>query len=334
MQEISKLKSIPAVCDRDIEAAISNLSQIENKTFLCTLILKEIDGSVVYFDGILGILAIHLTLDVLEKCVFTFLEKPNVKDEKKLFLINLLTQAGIAVEPNLIHLYVKNVDEMIDLETEKFLKMAELNPEAQIDFLDFYYGIQKRDADILLDSIIEDYSGDMLANILAPLIYSLRDDVSIETCISGLLKSRSYLAYAPLDWLIKSSDNPKIVSLARKTRNELKIAGLRKEISTLEYYKELFKGSKPLGAYVSSIDGASNFSFVFAREYQNGAISTFFTVFNLECGPVSCFGLANISRNEYEEVLHRFFKDTEKIPLSPVFAYDLVEELADRKSVV
>ena len=85
LQEISKLRSIPAVCDKDIENAIANLSQIQDKTFLCTLLLKEIDGSIVYFDGILGILAMHLAHSVLEKCVFTFLEKPNVKDEKKTF---------------------------------------------------------------------------------------------------------------------------------------------------------------------------------------------------------------------------------------------------------
>ena len=100
LQEISKLRSIPALCDRDVENCISKLSKIGDKTFLCTTILKEIDGSVVYFDGVLSILAINLAKDVLEKCVFSFLEKSDVKDEKKLFLINLLTQAGIGVDPN------------------------------------------------------------------------------------------------------------------------------------------------------------------------------------------------------------------------------------------
>ena len=34
LQEISKLRSLPAVSDKDIETAILNLSQIEDKTFL------------------------------------------------------------------------------------------------------------------------------------------------------------------------------------------------------------------------------------------------------------------------------------------------------------
>ena len=264
LQEISKLRSIPALCDRDVENCISKLSKIGDKTFLCTTILKEIDGSVVYFDGVLSILAINLAKDVLEKCVFSFLEKSDVKDEKKLFLINLLTQAGIGVDPNLIHLYVKNPDEAIDLETEKFLKMAEVNPEAQIDFLDFYFGINEDDRNILLKSVIDDYSGDLLANILAPLIYSMKNKTGLKMCINGLLKSRSYLAYAPLDWLIETSDDMQIISLSKKIKNELKMAGLRKEVTTFKYYKELFKTSKPLGFYVSSIDGSSNFSLVFA----------------------------------------------------------------------
>lgn len=329
LQEISRLRSIPALCDRDVENCISKLSKISDKTFLCTTILKEIDGSIVYFDGVLSILVINLAKDVLEKCVFTFLEKSDVKDEKKLFLINLLTQAGIGIDPNLIHLYVKNPDEAIDLETEKFLKMAEVNPEAQIDFLDFYFGINENDRNVLLESIIRDYSGDLLANILAPLIYSIKDKTGLEMCIDGMLKSRSYLAYAPLEWLIKTSNDVQIISLSKKTKNELKIAGLRKEITTFEYYKELFKTSKPLGFYVSSIDGSSNFSLVFAREYENGAISTFFTVLNLKYGPLASFGFSNISKSEYEKVLNRFFKDTDKISLPLSFGKTLLDTLVD-----
>ncbi len=329
LQEISKLRSIPALCDRDVENCISKLSKIGDKTFLCTTILKEIDGSVVYFDGVLSILAINLAKDVLEKCVFSFLEKSDVKDEKKLFLINLLTQAGIGVDPNLIHLYVKNPDEAIDLETEKFLKMAEVNPEAQIDFLDFYFGINEDDRNILLKSVIDDYSGDLLANILAPLIYSMKNKTGLKMCINGLLKSRSYLAYAPLDWLIETSDDMQIISLSKKIKNELKMAGLRKEVTTFKYYKELFKTSKPLGFYVSSIDGSSNFSLVFAREYENGAISTFFTVLNLKYGPLASFGFSNISKSEYEKVLLRFFKDTDKISLSLSFGKALLNALTD-----
>ncbi len=85
----------------------------------------------------------------------------------------MLNQAGIPVDVNMIHLYVENPDKIVDLETEKFLKMAEVNPEAQIDFLDFYYGVNETDRAILLDTIISDYTGDHLANILIPLIYSV-----------------------------------------------------------------------------------------------------------------------------------------------------------------
>lgn len=329
LQEISKLRSLSAVVDSDVENAIKELSKIQDKSFLCSTILKEINGSIVYFDGVLALLAINLARDVLEKCIFTFLEKPFVSDEKKLFLINMLNQAGIPVDVNMIHLYVENPDKIVDLETEKFLKMAEVNPEAQIDFLDFYYGVNETDRAILLDTIISDYTGDHLANILIPLIYSVSDDDVLKICIEGLLKSKSYLGFAPLEWLIKSSANPKIVSLSRKTKNELKIAGLRKNITTLEYYKELFKTSKPLNFYVSSIDGDSNFSLIYSRIYNNGAISTFFAVFNLETGPISCFGLSNITKGEYENILTRFFRDTVKIPLEFSFGKALMDKYCD-----
>jgi len=338
LQEISKLRLIPQVSDADVEAAIKALSHIEDKLFLCNTILKEIDGSIVYFDGVLAILAINLAKDVLEKSVFSFLENKSVKEEKKLFLINVLNQAGHAVDPNLIHAYVENADELIDLETEKFLKMAEVNPEAQIDFLDFYFGVSEDDADILLNSIISDYSGDLLANILTPLIYSVKKEETIKVCVEGLLKSKSYLAFAPLEWLIKTAKSPTLLSLTRKTKNELKIAGLRKNITTLEYYTELFKNSKPLDIFVSSIDGASNFSYIFSRKYDNGSISAFFAVINLETGPVSCFGLSNISEPEYKGILQRFFRDTEKIPLNFSFGKALLDHFcnfaAEMKKVI
>ncbi len=329
LHEIAKLRALSCVSDSDVEAAIKELSKIEDKFFLCSILLKEINGSIAYFDGILALLAINLARNVLEKCVFTFLEKTSVTDEKKLFLINILNQAGIPVDMGLIHTYIKNPDAAVDSETEKFLKLAEVNPEAQIDFLDFYFGINEDDRSILLNTIINDYSGDHLANILIPLIYSIKEEEPLKTCIQGLLKSKSYLCYPPLDWLIKSSSNSSVISLSRKIKNELKIAGLRKNITTLEYYKELFKTSRPLDFYVSSIDGESNFSLVFARVYDNGAISTFFAVFNLETGPVSCFGLSNITKTEYENILSRFFKDVEKIPLEFSFAKTLIDEFCD-----
>lgn len=329
LHEISKLRQLSNVSDSDVEAAIAELSKIEDRTFLCTTILKEINGSIVYFDGVLALLAINLARDVLEKCVFTFLEKPSVSDEKKLFLINILNQAGIPVDMNMIHSYIKNPDAAIDSETEKFLKLAEVNPEAQIDFLDFYFGINEDDRAILLDTIINDYTSDHLANILIPLIYSVNDSNILKICIQGLLKSKSYLSFAPLDWLIQSSSDPLIVSFSKKIKNELKIAGLRKNITTLEYYKELFKTSRPLDFFVSSIDGESNFSLIFSRVYDNGAISTFFAVFNLETGPVSCFGLSNITKSEYENIILRFFKDSEKIPLDIHFAKTMIDEFID-----
>lgn len=326
LQEISRLKSLSAVYDKDIEDCILKLSYINDRAFLCATILKEINGGTEYFDGVLAILAISLGKDVLEKCVFDCLNKPQTRDEKKLFLINLLNQAGHKVDPGLVHYYIKNADDVIDMETEKFLQMAEINPEAQIDFLDFYFGTNETDRNLLLKSIIDDYSGDLLANILTPLIYSISDEEVLKMCIKGLLNSKSYLAYAPLDWLIVSSKNPAIVSLSKRIKNELKIAGLRENISTLEYYSKLFKDSKPLDFFASSIDGASNFSLVFSRKNLKGAISTFFAVFNLETGPVSCFGFFNISENEYKNILSRFFKDTDKIPLNMYFGKTLIDE--------
>lgn len=157
----------------------------------------------------------------------------------------------------------------------------------------------------------------------------MKDKNTLLICMDGLLKARSYLAYSPLDWLIKTSSDAKTVSYAKRIKNELKIAGLRKEISILDYYKNLFKDSKPLEFWVSSIDGNSNFSVVFAREYQNGTISTFFTVINLECGPVSCFGLSNILKKEYESVLSRLFKDTDKIPLDLSIGKALIDKFTD-----
>ena len=61
------------------------------------------------------------------------------------------------------------VEELINKETKQLLDTAIMNPEAQIDFMDFMSAISDEDKIILIKSLEEDYANDALANILIPV---------------------------------------------------------------------------------------------------------------------------------------------------------------------
>ena len=77
------------------------------------------------------------------------------------------------------------------METQKLLENAVFNPEAMLDFLDFVYAVPKNDKQLLLASLKEDYKGDVLANIVYPILYADFDDEFKLLAIDILSESKS-----------------------------------------------------------------------------------------------------------------------------------------------
>ena len=311
LQNILKYKNCSMPSDFDVESTISELNKIEDKEFVIQLLLKEISGSGVTYDNILCLILYNIAPnDILSKEIFSLLSNPNVSDTKKLFLINILREQGQGIDYNFIQSCVDNPDEAIDNETKKFLEEAKLSPETLIDFYDFYFTVGTSDRDLLLESIINDYSGDNLANLLSPFAYFYPEVYINKKILDALCESKSYFAYPALDFCSKNCADVELKQYAKKLLKKLNFSGLKGDKSAAQIYSQLFENSVPYGFWYSIADGNSNISCVFARKRDNGTIQTFFSVFNLEYGPVSTFGFNEISKEDFDVVLLRFFKSS------------------------
>lgn len=325
LDTIYKLKSSKNYSDKNIDFIIENLKKIDDVEFLISIILKEINCQDGEFDCVLSIILRKIEPNILEKQIWELLNIKTVSDRKKLFLINILRSIGAKVDYEQIQQYISNPDEIIDLETKNFLQIAKINPEAQIDFLDFFFTVSESDKALLLNSIIEDYTGDELANVAAPIIYHNPFEKIVPTCIEALKKSKSYLAFEPLNWILENVEDASLKQLSKKAINELKLMGLREIPSRKELFKEALKGSSPLGFWASTADGADNFSLIFARQKNSSEISTFFTVVNMKYGASACFGFDSIVYAEFEKILKRFFANSYMIPLEISIGQKLLE---------
>ena len=66
--------------------------------------------------------------------------------------------------------YFDEPQKVVEMDTQRLLSSALLNPEAQIDFLDFMETLSTDDKRLLIQSMIEDYSKDdcVLPRFLRP----------------------------------------------------------------------------------------------------------------------------------------------------------------------
>ena len=301
-----------------IENCINDLIALENTDFVTSLLLKELSGSSSTYDNVLTLILYNVSNpEILTKNILEMLADKSVLDVKKLFLIGMLRDCGNNIDYNFIESCVNNPDEAIDAETKKFLQEAVISPETQIDFFDFYFTVNASDRQMLVESIIADYSGDDVANILSPFAYFYPEICIDEKIINALAQSKSYFAYPALKWCSEKCPDNSLALLAKKQLNKLDFSGTDIKKTKSEIYSKMLSDSVPYGFWYSIADGNSNISCVFARKRNDGSIQTFFTVFNLEYGPVCTFGFNEILKQDFDMVLLRFFKSSlhAKVPV-------------------
>ncbi len=205
--------------------------------------------------------------------------------------------------------------EIIDADTKKLLHNAIINPEIQIDFLDFLTSLSSNDKLSLLRSLGEDYSEDALANILIPVFLSQPDsEVGIEA-LKLLGESKSQLAFHALNSATEFADE-KIAQLVKKSLSTLKIAGIREDNSH-KFYKEILSDSKPYRFCITSPDGHGNQALIFSRKTTENKIRFVAIVIDDYRGIRDCFGFYEISQFECDKIIERFYKNEKEINVKP-----------------
>ncbi len=205
--------------------------------------------------------------------------------------------------------------DIIDNDTKTLLNAAIVNPEVQIDFLDFLNSVEPRDKLLLVKSLGEDYSQDALANILIPVFLSEPESEVGKEALGLLGNSRSQLAYHALNTAYDFVSD-ELRPLVKKNLNLLKLSGIRED-NSVEFYKNLLSNSHPYRCCITYPDGHGNQALIFSRTNKEKKVQFVAVVMNDYSGIRDCFGFNEISEFECDKIIERFYKDEKNIPISP-----------------
>lgn len=323
---ISEIKVLNEYNEINLKKLYDELSDITDKETLLDVFIKEfikMDENEFVFSGCL--IKDLITNDCLQDKVFEILKSSNYSDEAKYKLVQLLRITGSDFDYNIIPQYFDNPRDILDTDTKKLLENAILNPEAMLDFLDFVSAVADQDRNLLLQSLKLDYTGDMLANIIYPILYSDFNDNFKLDVIDVLSESKSSLAIAPFNYLLETSENEEIITACKTGLKKLKLAGATEE-KALEYFYNIIKDSVPAEFYTTIPDGNGNQALLISRINNKSKYSLSAVVINDIEGVIDCFGFFNISQDEMGRVLSKFYQSEGKYKVTPQYAKTRIEE--------
>lgn len=313
--EITKIfKELDGVKDfENYEIHYRNLDMQSDKTVICKLLFREINNSNQELTKFL-LVRYCPKKDLIEK-LWEIIKNNLYTNQAKIFALDLLRDLDTNWSYEECEKYIDNPDELVSSDTKKILDSAIVNPEVQIDFLDFISTLPEQDRIILLDSLADDYSKDELANMLIPVFLSMSNTETGKKALDILGNSKSQLAYhalnASLDFVDKS-----LVSVVKRNLTTLKLAGIRED-NTIEFYKKLLQDSKPYKFCITYPDGHGNQAVIFSRENKSGKIQFVAVVIDDYRGIRDCFGFNEISKFECNAIIERFYRGQRAVDLTP-----------------
>lgn len=322
---VSEIKSTKEYNEELISKFIDDLSQIDDREALFDVFIKEyikMEEDEYSFSSCL--LKVLIPKEYINDKVLDSL-KSSLSDEAKYKLVQLLRVVGSDYDYNSLPSYFDNPEDVLDKETKKLLENAVFNPESMLDFLDFVSAVSERDRKLLLDSLSLDYQGDVLANIIYPILYSDFDDKFILDVIQVLSDSKSSLAIEPFNYLIETTNNEEIKSACQIGLKKLKLAGASKEKAE-EYFKNIVKDTVPAEFFTTIPDGNGNQALLVSRMNTNKKFLLSAIVVNDIWGIIDCFGFFNISQDELVKVLSKFYQSEGKYKVLPEYVKTKIDE--------
>lgn len=304
---------------------ITDLKMIEDKKTVLDILIKELVNAPEQKALIICWLLTELIdKDTLNDELWNVIKAPEYGDHIKMIAFNMLKDLGNKIDYDVISGYFEQFNELINKETKQLLDTAIMNPEAQIDFMDFLSAISDEDKIVLIKSLEEDYANDALANILIPVfLYYMGTEVG-NVALDILGRSKSQLAYHALENAKKfvSSD---MQGRINKAISELKMSGIRVD-NTEEFYRNILKESKPYKVYVSFPDGHGNMGIVFSRIRANHTLQFLAIVTNPRYGILDSFGFNSMSERDFYKIVDKFYNYQEKYEINAGVAKYLINQ--------
>ncbi len=304
---------------------LTDLKMIEDKKAVLDVLIRELVNA----HEQKALLICWLMTELIEKDtlndeLWNVIKAPEYNDHIKMIAFNMLKDLGNKIDYDVISGYFEQFNELINKETRELLETAIMNPEAQIDFMDFMNAISDSDKVILIKSLEEDYAKDALANILIPVfLYFIGTEVG-NTALEILGRSKSQLAYHALENALSFASED-VKTRINKALAELKMAGIRVD-NTEEFYKNILKESAPYKTYASFPDGHGNLGIIFSRARDDRSLQFFAIVINPRYGILDSFGFNSMKQQDFYKIVDKFYNYQEKYEISPEVAKYLLEQ--------
>lgn len=292
-------------------ALLTDLKQIEDKHAVFDILSRELNNASDQKAMIVCWLMTELIeKDMLNDELWNVIKAPEYNDHVKMIAFNMLKDLGNRIDYDVISGYFEQFNELINEETKQLLESAIMNPEAQIDFMDFLNALSDSDKIVLIKSLEDDYAYDSLANILIPVFLYYIDTEVGYTALEILGRSKSQLAYHALENAKNFADEA-LISRINKAISELKMSGIRVD-NTEEFYRNILKESKPYKTYVSFPDGHGNMAIIFSRKRENSSLQFLAIVINPRYGILDSFGFNSMTEQDFYRIVDKFYNYQEK----------------------
>ena len=295
---------------------VKKLDELEDTLPIEKILFKELLNAKASKEGIIRfLLQRYVPKEHLISQLWNILKNNMTSSEVKIIVLSYLRELETDWKYEDFETALGDDVDIIDNDTKNLLNQAIVNPEVQIDFLDFLSSVDSKDKLLLVKSLGEDYSEDALANILLPVFLSQPDSEIGKEALNILGTSRSQLAYHSLN--IAYDTLPEgLKPLVKKNLNLLKLSGVR-EIDSIEFYKNILSDSRPYRCCATYPDGHGNQALIFSRTNSEKRVKFVAVVLNDYTGIRDCFGFNDISEFECDKIIERFYKDEKNIPFTP-----------------
>lgn len=307
---LNKINSINDIQNCLVDFDLLNAQ--EDKKIISKVLFKELVNADSNRIPIICFLLEHFVpKEELVNKLWETLKNQNLNTETKITILNLLRDLDSDWSYESCEQYLDDAQELLDENTKNLLNSAIINPEVQIDFLDFMATIRVQDKITLLNSLAEDFSSDALANILIPVFVSEPDSPEGKEALKLLANTQSVLALHTLEKM-KDVATGELLQEVKRSLSTIKISGVRED-NTKEFYKKILSDTTPHKFYLTYPDGHGDMAMIFTRITKNEKIRFVSIVINVMAGIKDCFGFFEISKFECDKILERFLRDEKTV---------------------
>ncbi len=318
LQSINAYDDVPK---NKLQEYVQQLASISNREDVLDLLIKELPRVKDEKARLISYLLIELgELELLKDKLWQMMTAPKISDEIKDVVSITLKSLGDDSPPEAYLEHLEDPKAIIEKETNRLLDVALLNPEAQIDFIDFLLSLPDDDQENLLTSLKLDYYGDSLASILVPALEHNISECINRSIVEHLGETKSAVGIKPLQDIIDYSNDQALIKLAQKSLSKLKLSGVREDHpDNFSREDEICNRSQIYECYASAIDGMGNQGLIISRIKENNDISMFSVVINDIEGIVDCFGFNGISKDDFHSIICKFDKNGLGITVPPEY---------------